>query len=133
MMYPLNLLVVAGFVLLVNLPQTLAFSPIIHSVTTKNSFGTTILDAQPRKIKDNDVPIRKMTDARRRKLGIADDEDEYDLEFALENNTDPFITKVISGSLIVAILGLLIAGVVIPATTDYGEGVCNTILTGGRC
>jgi hypothetical protein len=132
MMYPFNLLVVAGFVLLVNLPQTSAFSP-IHSVTTKNSFCTTILDAQPRKIKDNDVPIRKMTEARRKKLGIADDEDEYDLDFALENNTDPFITKVISGSLIVAILGLLIAGVVIPATTDYGEGVCNTILTGGRC
>jgi hypothetical protein len=30
-------------------------------------------------------------------------------------------------------MSLLIYGIVIPATTDYGEGVCNTLLTGGRC
>jgi hypothetical protein len=74
-----------------------------------------------------------MTADRRKKLGLNDDDDEYDLGVALANNTDPFISKVIAGSLLVAIFGLLVAGVVIPATTDYGEGVCNTILTGGRC
>ena len=42
-------------------------------------------------------PTNSMTKDRRKKLGIADDEDEYDLEMALDNNTDPFITKVIAG------------------------------------
>ena len=42
-------------------------------------------------------PTNSMTTDRRKKLGIADDEDEYDLEMALDNNTDPFITKVIAG------------------------------------
>ena len=65
--------------------------------------------------------------------GKDDDEDEYDLYFALDQNTDPLITKLIAGSLIVALLALLVVGVVIPSTTDYGEGVCNPILTGGRC
>lgn len=89
------------------------------------------LDARAAKKKD--VPSNKMTADRRRKLGIADDEDEYDLEMALDNNTDPIITKIIAGSLIVSILALLVYGVVIPATADYGDGVCNPLLTGGRC
>jgi hypothetical protein len=38
-----------------------------------------------------------MTSDRRKKLGIADNEDEYDLEMALDNNTDPIITKIIAG------------------------------------
>ena len=78
-------------------------------------------------------PPPKISNERRKQLGIADDEDEYDLYFALDNNTDPLITKIIAGSLILAILGLLVAGVVIPSLTDYGEGVCNPITTGGRC
>jgi hypothetical protein len=88
---------------------------------------------------DNDVeetqfiPGKKMNVARRKKLGIDDDEEEYDLGMALENSTDPFISKLIAGSLIVSITTLLIYAIVIPATTDYGEGVCNTLLTGGRC
>jgi hypothetical protein len=77
--------------------------------------------------------INKMTNERRKKLGVNDDEDEYDLDMALNNNTDPIITKIIAGSLIVSIMALLIYGIVIPATTDYGEGVCNPLLTGGRC
>ena len=52
---------------------------------------------------------------------------------ALDNNTDPFITKVIAGSLILSITALLVYAIAIPATTDYGEGVCNALLTGGRC
>mmetsp|Transcript_12327 Transcript_12327/g.29621 ORF Transcript_12327/g.29621 Transcript_12327/m.29621 type:complete len:97 (-) Transcript_12327:259-549(-) len=36
-------------------------------------------------------------------------------------------------SLIISILTLLVFGIVIPATTDYGDGVCNPLLTGGRC
>lgn len=72
--------------------------------------------------------------SRRRQLGVADDEDEYDLSVALNANTDPLITKLIAGSAILAIFALLIAGVVIPSLSDYGgEGVCVPILTGGRC
>lgn len=75
----------------------------------------------------------RISQKRRKELGIADDEDEYDLEFALEQNTDPLITKVIAGSLIVAIFALLVVGVIIPSTTDFGEGVCSPIQNGGRC
>jgi hypothetical protein len=75
----------------------------------------------------------RITDKRRKQLGITGDEDEYDLGVALENSTDPLISKIIAGSLILAILALLVAGVIIPSTTDYGEGVCNPILTAGRC
>mmetsp|Transcript_21891 Transcript_21891/g.51896 ORF Transcript_21891/g.51896 Transcript_21891/m.51896 type:complete len:96 (+) Transcript_21891:16-303(+) len=79
------------------------------------------------------IPGKKMNKARRKKLGVNDDEEEYDLEMALDNSTDPLITKIIAGSLILSILALLVFGLVIPATTDYGEGVCNPLLTGGRC
>jgi hypothetical protein len=79
------------------------------------------------------TPSNKITSKRRNQLGIADDEDEYDLEKALENNTDPFISKLVAGSLILVLLGLLVVGVLIPSLTDYGEGVCSPIQTGGRC
>jgi hypothetical protein len=121
-------LVLAAVCMLAAVSPTEAFAP--RPVTSTRNL---VLVQAIRKSKDKEVPNPKMTADRRKKLGLADDEDEYDLEFALANNTDPFISKVISGSLILAILGLLVAGVIIPATTDYGEGVCNTILTGGRC
>lgn len=76
---------------------------------------------------------RKISQKRRDQLGIADDEEEYDLGFALEQNTDPLISKIIAGSLILVIISLLVAGVVIPSLTDYGEGVCSPIQHGGRC
>jgi len=79
------------------------------------------------------IPGKKMTVSRRKKLGVNDDEEEYDLEMALDNSTDPLITKIIAGSLIISILTLLVVGLVIPATTDYGDGVCNPLITGGRC
>lgn len=81
----------------------------------------------------NAKPPPKISQKRRQQLGINEDEDEYDLYFALDNNTDPLITKLIAGSLIIAIFGLLVMGVIIPSLTDYGEGVCNPITTGGRC
>jgi len=77
--------------------------------------------------------MARISKERRDQLGIGDDEDEYDLGVALNTNTDPLISKIIAGSLIVVILGLLVAGVIVPITTDYGEGVCNPLLTGGRC
>ena len=77
--------------------------------------------------------FEKISKERRQQLGIGDDEDEYDLGVALAQNTDDFISKVVAGSLIVTILCLLVAGIVIPATTDYGDGICNALLTGGRC
>ena len=79
------------------------------------------------------LPGKKMTVSRRKKLGVNDDEEEYDLEMALDNSTDPLITKIIAGSLIISIIALLVVGLVIPATTDYGDGVCNPLITGGRC
>jgi hypothetical protein len=111
---------------------TMAFAPNLVSTQSRNVLST--LQARiPRKITDSDIPIRKINNERRKKLGIADDEDEYDLDFALENNTDPFISKLIAGSLILSITALLVYGIIIPATTDYGEGICNALLTGGRC
>ena len=47
---------------------------------------------------------------RREELGMEDDDFEYDLDQALNNNTDPFITKVIAGSLILVIFALLVVG-----------------------
>jgi len=70
---------------------------------------------------------------RRKQLGIPDDADEYDLDAALNNNTDDFISKVVAGSFIVAVIVLLVAGIIIPATADLGDEVCKPILNGGRC
>mmetsp|Transcript_11792 Transcript_11792/g.17294 ORF Transcript_11792/g.17294 Transcript_11792/m.17294 type:complete len:128 (-) Transcript_11792:1040-1423(-) len=75
----------------------------------------------------------KINRKRREQLGIADDEDEYDLGAALDSNTDPFITKVVAGSFILVMITLLILGVVVPSITDYGEGICSPIQNGGRC
>jgi hypothetical protein len=125
----LALVLAAAVCMLAAVSPTEAFVPRPVTPNTRNLVSLEAI----RKIKDNEVPNSKMTAGRRKKLGIADDEDEYDLGVALANNTDPFISKVVAGSLILAILGLLVAGVIIPATTDYGEGVCNTIRTGGRC
>uniref|UniRef100_A0A7S1G363 Uncharacterized protein n=1 Tax=Corethron hystrix TaxID=216773 RepID=A0A7S1G363_9STRA len=75
----------------------------------------------------------KFTNDRRQKLGMEDEDAEYDLDAALDNNTDPLITKVIAGSLILALVSLLVVGVVVPSITDYGEGVCSPIQNGGRC
>lgn len=77
--------------------------------------------------------LHALTKKRRQQLGVDDTEDEYDLDVALENNTDPLISKIVAGSLILTMIALLIVGLVIPLTTDYGEGVCNPLLTGGRC
>jgi len=76
---------------------------------------------------------KQISNDRRRQLGIPDDEDEYDLGVALNTNTDPLITKIIAGSFILVVVALLVAGIIIPSFTDYGDGVCNPITTGGRC
>ncbi len=52
-------------------------------------------------------PPPKISQKRRKQLGINDDEDEYDLYFALD--------------------------IVIPSLTDYGDGVCSPIQNAGRC
>jgi hypothetical protein len=62
---------------------------------------------------------------RRKQLGINDADGEYDLDKMLDANTDPLISKIIAGSLIVTIIALLVVGVIVPVTTDYGDGVCN--------
>lgn len=70
---------------------------------------------------------------KQRELGLPDDADEYDLDVALNNNTDAGITKIIAGSFILVMLALLVVGLVIPSITDYGDGVCSPIQNGGRC
>lgn len=123
--------VFASIIAVASLTTAFGFLP----PTTSPHQATTFLSARrtARKISENEVQNRKISNDRRKKLGIADDEDEYDLDIALEMSTDPFITKVIAGSLILTITALLVAGIVVPALTDYGDGVCNTLLTGGRC
>ena len=59
-------------------------------------------------------------------LGLPEDADEYDLDVALNNNTDAGITKIIAGSFILVMLALLVVGLVIPSITDYGDGVCDS-------
>jgi hypothetical protein len=115
-----------------------AYIMVPHSSTTSTStslemvFGRGNNNKKKNSDEETFIPGKKMNVARRKKLGVNDDEEEYDLEMALDNSTDPLITKIIAGSLILSILTLLIFGLVIPATTDYGNA-CNPLLTGGRC
>lgn len=101
------------------------------SFTSQPTFGTMV----PVQGRDYLSPrlYAKLTDQRKRELGVEDDDDEYDLSVALSNNTDPLITKIIAGSFILVVIALLVVGLIIPMTTDYGEGVCNPLLSGGRC
>jgi hypothetical protein len=87
----------------------------------------------------------RISKQRRKELGINDDEDEYDLDKALDVNTDPLITKIIAGSFIITMIGLLFVGLVVPLTSttssilsptlnnDMVEGLCVPLLNGGRC
>lgn len=102
-------------------------------MTKTSSSSLYIFNNKKKNSGSNEGGKKMISGSRRKKLGIAEDEDEYDLGMALDNNTDPFITKVIAGSFILAVIALLVAGIIIPATTDYGEGVCQPLLTGGRC
>jgi len=83
--------------------------------------------------KPQQLPKGGLTNARKKQLGVTGDEDEYDLDVALDANTDPLITKIIAGSAILAIIALLVVGVIIPSTSDFGDGVCVPIQNGGRC
>jgi hypothetical protein len=116
---------------------SLAFAPTkptkVASMTKTSSSSLYIFNNKKKNSGSNEGGKKMISGSRRKKLGIAEDEDEYDLGMALDNNTDPFITKVIAGSFILAVIALLVAGIIIPATTDYGEGVCQPLLTGGRC
>ena len=75
--------------------------------------------------KQQRAPGDLISKERRAQLGINADEDEYDLYYALDQNTDPIITKVIAGSFILVMIALLVYGVVIPSLTVYDEGVCR--------
>lgn len=77
--------------------------------------------------------LARLSDKRKKELGVADDEDEYDLSQALNANTDPLITKLIAGSLIIVMIGLLTVAVIIPLTSETVDGLCNPILNAGRC
>ncbi|GMH70277.1 hypothetical protein TrLO_g1625 [Triparma laevis f. longispina] len=135
-MYIRVLLVIQTLLLLAFLPHTIAFHT-QPSLTFPNSNPTSLTSSARSLTFSRSSPLqqlfsKRINDKRRKELGIADDEEEYDLGVALERNTDPFITKVIAGSLIVTILGLLIVGVVMPLLSDTG-GMCNPALNAGRC
>ena len=74
----------------------------------------------------------KYSKERRNKLGLGDDDDEYDLDVALSQNTDSTITKVIAGSFILTVFALLFVAIIQPALNPV-EGMCNPLLTQGRC
>jgi hypothetical protein len=118
-----------ALILLATVAVATAFSIPARTV----AFGVATSSRAPTPRPTFTVLNERITDKRRKQLGIRGDEDEYDLGVALENSTDPLISKIIAGALIVTIFGLLVVGVIIPSLTDYGEGVCNPILTGGRC
>lgn len=107
---------------------------LIHTPSTSVQ-TTSRLNAWGQKKKDNMIgePFKnEISEKRKKQLGIVD-EREYDLGVALATNTDPLITKLIAGSFILVVIVLLIAGIVVPSLTDYGEGVCNPIRSAGRC
>jgi hypothetical protein len=56
--------------------------------------------------------LRAINKKRRKELGLPDDADEYDLDVALNNNTDAGITKIIAGSFIMVMIALLVVGLV---------------------
>ncbi|KAL7471860.1 hypothetical protein ACHAXS_012167 [Conticribra weissflogii] len=101
--------------------------------TTPYTAPSSLFKSSALEAKKQIAPQKKITQQRRKQLGIADDEDEYDLDFALDNNTDAGITKIIAGSFILVMIALLVVGLVIPSITDYGDGVCSPIQNGGRC
>lgn len=122
--------ILAALVLLPFLPlSTLAFAPsrgqgahhYVAKITQRRTVGSSF------------QPLHMIDQKRRNQLGIADDEEEYDLDVALNANTDAGITKIIAGSFILVMLALLVVGLVIPSITDYGDGVCSPIQNGGRC
>ena len=114
------------------LPTISAFSP--SSAKRASLARTASFTFQPTApIATTTQLYERISDKRRKQLGIGKGEDEYDLDVALNTNTDPLISKIIAGSFILVMIALLVVGVIIPYTTDYGEGVCNPILTQGRC
>ena len=120
-------------VLLQLLPISFAFSPPCPVMSPAVVVGTFSANHfHPHRLSKT-ILYEKISEKRRKQLGIEEGEDEYDLGRALEVNTDPLISKIVAGSFILVMITLLVVGVVIPYTTDYGEGVCNPLLTGGRC
>ena len=106
---------------------TLGFLPLCH--TSRHALSNQYSRSERKAAEKRKI----LSSKRRQQLGIPDNEDEYDLDKALETNTDPLISKIVAGSLIVVILALLVVGVIVPSLTDYGEGVCSPIQNGGRC
>ena len=97
----------------------LPFLPLLHAFVpshggTHHATAMTIQNGRQSQSSTQSFKFKlHMIDQKRRnELGISDDEDEYDLDVALKNNTDPFITKVIAGSFILVMIALLVVGLV---------------------
>jgi hypothetical protein len=111
---------------------THARSRTVTAVGSNPRFGVNLLllRATPDK-KSSSSSQNKLSKKRRDQLGI-DEDDEYDVSYAISANTDSTITKIVAGSFIVVVIALLVVAVIIPSFQDY-EGQCNPILNQGRC
>ena len=116
---PLALLIVFFVV-----STTIAYSPLHSRLTLASNKASTLNPLFANK---------KYSQERRKKMGLGEgDGEEYDLDVALSQNTDSTISKVIAGSFILTIFALLYVGIIQPALNPV-EGVCNPMLTQGRC
>jgi len=107
--------ITAALFLIPFLPSVHAFAP--QSYQRSAVLHTTHLDdgrlqQQQQQQHASSSLLRAINNKRRKELGLPDDADEYDLDVALNNNTDAGITKIIAGSFILVMIALLVVGLV---------------------
>ena len=108
--------ITAALFLIPFLPSVHAFAP--QSYQRSAVLHTTHLDdgrlqqQQQQQQPASSSLLRAINNKRRKELGLPDDADEYDLDVALNNNTDAGITKIIAGSFILVMIVLLVVGLV---------------------
>jgi hypothetical protein len=80
-------------------------------------------------------PLCAIKKDRRDQLGLGAEDDEYDLQMALDNNTDRTIVKIVAAAAFVSIVGGLVVGVLLPLLdgSQASEGFCVPAQNGGRC
>ncbi|KAL3776809.1 hypothetical protein ACHAW5_006228 [Stephanodiscus triporus] len=84
----------------------------LHAFAPSSCQGSDIVHRRRRRASSSSPLLRAINQKRRRELGLPDDADEYDLDVALNNNTDAGITKIVAGSFILVMIALLVVGLV---------------------
>ncbi|KAL3815589.1 hypothetical protein ACHAXA_001568 [Cyclostephanos tholiformis] len=104
----------AAFLLIPILPLSHAFAPpsCQRSGTAFHIYHRNGQLQQQQHRQRRSFSLRAINKKRRKELGLPDDADEYDLDVALNNNTDAGITKIIAGSFILVMIALLVVGLV---------------------